>query len=935
MTSTLTIAFDEPGSTDPALVGGKSANLARLTAAGFPVPAGFTVTTTAYDRFAEANGIAAAIRSAPEGGGVAQTDARATAVRAAVAAGAVPPAIADAVVSAYAALGKDTRVAVRSSGTAEDLAEASFAGQHDTFLDVCGPEAVLDALRRCWMSLWTDRAVAYRARHGFDESAIGIAVAVQRMVEADVAGVMFTANPVSTATNEIVVNANWGLGESLVSGQVSPDEYVLCSRTRQPRRQVIGAKELRIDRDPDAASGTRTRPTTEAERASACLSDAQLAELAGLGLAVAECYDGLPTDIEWALHDGAFALVQARPITGVEFTWDDDLEAFQTRHEDADTVYTRAWSDDFSIAAITPLYYTTRTKEQSDCYLTAQKLYGHEDAAELRAVKYHKGEQYFCSNMEAAAISRILPKALRNAGSMSKIPPSWWDRVANEPFSWADHLKMHARIMLLDGRSGPYRYDRSIRERMDDGETGHGLNDAALQRLTDRALCTYIDDRLDIWKATDDDQWSAFFVYTPLAMGTIVNLLVAHYDGDVGEAFADLMSGLPEPSITMIENHEIWQFGERIKASPALRGLLDEHRGQAFFDALGEHPEGREFLADYLPWRTRRGHRGAADRDFILPRRLDDPMIDYSAFAAMMAGDGSDPLIKEAEHRAKRARRENEVVAAIRRAPLGSLKAEVFRVLQSWCLRFLAHRDDQREYLDLLAYTQRRAFLELGRRLRDAGHTDERDDVFFLGLPEAYALLEGRANVTLTRAKIAGRKRAFVSRQRMEVTLPNYIGRDGVPVLPGELIGAVHAAELDGADGSTVLPGVGTSAGSITGRARVLKDMADIVTLERGDILVCHATDPGWTPAFFIIGGLVMQTGGVLAHGSCLSREYNLPAAVVPEAVRRIPDGAWITLNGSAGTVTIAKPEPQPGVTSRCGQPVWPAGVTSRCGQPV
>jgi pyruvate,water dikinase len=909
VTSTLTIAFDDPASSDPSMVGGKSANLARLAAAGFPVPAGFTVATSAYEQFAAANAIAAVIRSAPDGSDVAETDARAAAVRTAVESGALPSAIADAITRAYAALGAGARVAVRSSGTAEDLGEASFAGQHDTFLDVCGPDAVLDAVRRCWMSLWTDRAVAYRARRGFDESAIGIAVTVQRMVAAEVAGVLFTANPVSTATSEIVVNATWGLGESLVSGQVSPDEYVLCARTLEARRRLIGTKELRIDRDPKAASGTSTRPTTEAERASACLTDAQLAELASLGLAVAECYDGLPTDIEWALEDGAFALLQARPITGVEFTWDDDLEYFQTRHEDTDTVYTRAWSDDFSIAAITPLYYTTRTKEQNDCYQTAQKLYGHDDAAALRAVKYHKGEQYFCSNMEAASIARILPRSLRNAGSMSKIPPSWWGRVADEPFSWAEHLRMHARIMLLDGRSGPYRYTQSIRERMDDVETSHGLDDAALRQLTDPALRAYIDGRLAIWKSTDDDQWSAFFVYTPLAMGTIVNLLVKHYKGDVGEAFADLMSGLPEPSITMIENHEIWQFGERIKASPTLRRLLGEYRGHAFFDALEEHPEGREFLADYLPWRTKRGHRGAADRDFILPRRADDPMIDYSAFSAMMAGDGSDPLVKEVAHRAKRIQRENEVVAAIRRSPFGSVTAEVFRVLQSWCLRFMAHRDDQREYLDLLAYTQRRAFLELGRRLREAGHTDERDDVFFLGLHEAYALLDGRANVTLSRAKVAGRKLAFERRQRMEVTLPNYIGRDGVAVLPGELIGAVRAAELDGVDG-TVLPGVGTSTGTVTGRARVLKDMADIVTLERGDILVCHATDPGWTPAFFIIGGLVMQTGGVLAHGSCLSREYNLPAAVVPEAVRRIPDGARITLDGNAGTVTITKLEP-------------------------
>jgi phosphohistidine swiveling domain-containing protein len=906
-----TIDFTDELAINHELVGGKGANLGRLTAAGFTVPTGFTISTDAYSTFLRGGGLDIQIGGLLDGidyGDADQVESVAAAIRALIVAADVPEDVLSAVSAAYASFGDERQpVAVRSSGTAEDLAEASFAGMHDTYLDIRGIEGVLDGVRRCWASLWTARATAYRYNNGFAHDEARLAVVIQQMVSAEAAGVMFTAHPVTGAVDQIIINASWGLGEAVVSGIVTPDEYTLSRETLGVLRLTIGDKKLCIVRAPE--QGTLEQETPEADRRRASLTDAQAAELGHLGRRVTEYYEGFPQDIEWAYADGHCYLLQSRPITGVELSWDEDLEYFHIGKEEDhrdEFVYTRAWSDDFSIGAITPLYYTTRTKETSDNYHAGQVLYGHQEAAAIRSWKYYKGEEYFSCNMEAAWIPRLLPPYLRNAGSMNKLPPSWWEEVKNAPFSWVDYLKTQARIVFLDGRSGPYKYTKSFQERVDDRAAAVGLTNEELRRLSDREFQRTLTDQLDRWVEADADQWAAFFIYAPFAMGTLGTLLAKWYDGDIAQAFTDLLTGLPEPSITLVENAELWKLGETIKASPLLRRLLDEHEGASFFEELANHEEGRAFLVEYEPWRIKRGHRGAADRDFILARRIDDPAIDYNAFKALMAGNSADPLQNEEEHRRKRQAREDEVYAAIARQPLGFAKLEAFKLLQSWSLRFMAHRDDEREHLDLLAYTQRRYFLEMGRRLVEQGRFGDVDDVFFLGVQESFELMNEVASPALAQAKIAGRRRNFLRRQKMEVALPPYIDSFGAPALPGEQIGAVSGASTFGEDGRTILPGAGTSGGVVTGRARVLRDMSEIGSLEKGDILVCYATDPGWTPVFLVIGGLVMATGGVLAHGSCLSREYSLPAVVVPDATSRIEDGAIITLNGDLGQVEIA-----------------------------
>src|SRR5262245_54891629 len=304
----------QAGNVSLALAGGKGANLARLLGASFSVPGGFIITTRAYQAYVAANNlenwIVEAARS-PRPDDPATLDEASGAIRARFDAGVMPPMLADAISHAYASIGCPP-AAVRSSATTEDLPEASFAGQQDTFLNVVGNEALLKAVVRCWSSLWTARAIGYRARNGIEHQGAALAVVVQKMVQSEAAGVLFTANPLTVKRTETVVDATMGLGEALVSGQVEPDHYVVNPISGRILSKTLGAKAVVIRGKPDG--GTVTLAEDAASRQA--LPDRAVIELSALGQRVARLF-GVPQDIEWAWAGGKLFLLQSRPITSL------------------------------------------------------------------------------------------------------------------------------------------------------------------------------------------------------------------------------------------------------------------------------------------------------------------------------------------------------------------------------------------------------------------------------------------------------------------------------------------------------------------------------------------------------------------------------------------------------------------------------------------
>jgi phosphoenolpyruvate synthase/pyruvate phosphate dikinase len=318
VTDAHTRPLDSLRTADTPAFGGKSASLGELLAAEIPVPPGFALSTSAFRAFLTAGGLQARIDGATGGmrsDDVGSVQAAADAIREAVCAAAVPDDVRAEIAARYAELGEPP-VAVRSSAVGEDSAEATFAGQQETYLWVRGADAVCDAVRDCWASTYSAPAMTYRARlaSGAAPLAPEMGVTIQRMVDAAVSGVMFTCNPVSGDPSVIAVNASWGFGLAVVGGEVTPDEYLVSRVTREVVRQTISAKHVEYRPAADG-SGTVARPVTEERQREACLDEEQLAALVDVARLVQRHFGG-HQDVEWAVDaDGAMFVLQSRPVT--------------------------------------------------------------------------------------------------------------------------------------------------------------------------------------------------------------------------------------------------------------------------------------------------------------------------------------------------------------------------------------------------------------------------------------------------------------------------------------------------------------------------------------------------------------------------------------------------------------------------------------------
>jgi len=909
--------FADSNATDTSLVGGKGANLAVLTQAGFPVPPGFVVGATVYGKFLEASDLRSVIGDALarlDYADPVQLEQGTAEIRRAIVDAELPDGLADEISSAYADLGDDPYVAVRSSGTLEDGADASYAGLHDSFLDIRGSGAVADAVKRCWASLWTARATSYRETKGLDHLEVTIAVVVQVMVASEIAGVMYTGHPVTTATDEIVINASWGLGEAVVASLVDPDTYVVKANTLGVKERVLGTKLLRVVRAPAGGDGetnphegTVTEPVPEPDQARFVLSDAMVSDLAEIGRRVQAHYGGLPQDIEWAYASGSWFLVQTRPLTGVEFSWDAEVdEGLWARDEGEDGyVWTRDMADENWTGAITPLMYSLRAPAWVAGHAVAARQWGHPDLATMRFFKFYKAEAYYNSKMERAILERTLPPALRkfHVSGLAKLPPEWREETLNAPFSFLTVLKQYARVETLQPQL--YKGFKTLDHYMNSDESltrAGGLSADDVRRLSDAELTRYIEGQIGYEFEYLIDLWSWFFICARDMFLLLSYMVDEWYDGDTMTALAGLVTGVPRKTKTLEANHDLWLLAETIRKDPKLLDTFARAQsGGDFLASVESFAGGPALLEQYRSFLDVYGHRGHSDRDVYYPRRAEDPSLDFNALRAMLSGvlehgdDAAipDPSARELEVYAEQQRVYDEVLERIRRKPFGSVRAELFKLVHAYCIRFILARDDERHFIDHITYSIRRGFLELNRRLVDRGLVETDRDFWFLSRAELYALFEGRAPMPLTRMKMAARQRDFDRFNEKVQIPPRYLHRG-------------HEYDFDAIEqDGDVLKGLGTARGKVSGIARVAKGLHDIGRVKKGEILIVNATDPGWTPVFSVISGIVLETGGMTAHGAMLAREYGLPAVQLAGAAQLIDDGALIEINGDTGTVVL------------------------------
>ncbi len=661
-------------SADPAAAGGKAANLGELIRAGFPVPPGFVVTTAAYDLFVDSNGLREAIARAAAGeqGGAA--------VRQAFESAPVPPEIEQELRAAYDGLGRGP-VAVRSSATAEDLPEAAFAGQQDTFLNVVGPEALADAVRRCWASLWSERASAYRRRRGLDSRAVKLAVVVQRMAAAEAAGVLFTANPVTGARDETVIEANPGLGEAVVSGRVTPDHFVLRRRRRgwAVAERRPGRREVIVRARP----GGGTEQIEGAADGAAALPERALRRLASLGAAVERRF-GRPQDIEWTWAAGRLAVVQARPMTvlpepayhprGPERVLAALFaEMFPVRPYPLDLT---TWIEAVSAAAVVPLFSMLGIAVPP-----LQRLFTVEDGVVVR----------FTGRVPFRPTPAVLLAPARLLGLSLRYDPRRWQ---------ADPLRIEAlaKVRALETRD--------------------------LQGLDWRELLDTVRQALALALPLAGAIRGRYFPQVLLAAGAL--RLALGLLGQ-GKRFGLLLSGAQ--SATLEANRALEALAARIRSEPVLADLFARHEAGRLAQALAGPPAGRAFLAELEAFLNLYGHREAALSTVLQPTWKDAPQVVLGLLKGLARAEAR----PRAGRPAWRAAQEELLAHPLLR--FQPLRSAFLRLLGTarllWRIREDTHFDVTR-ILPIL----RRALLEIGRRLAGAGALDAPEEVFHLAWRE-------------------------------------------------------------------------------------------------------------------------------------------------------------------------------------------------------
>jgi pyruvate,water dikinase len=798
----------------------------------------------------------------------------------------VPEHVARAVVAGYAQLGANVPVAVRSSATAEDLPFASFAGQQDTYLNVVGATAVLAAVRRCWASLWTDRAVAYRATQRIDPHTVRLAVVIQKMVDAALAGVLFTANSVTGRRRQAVIDASPGLGEAVVSGAVNPDHFVVNTDTGEIVERRLGDKRVVIRAKADGG-------TEHVERAAvdeACLTDGQIRALAALGARV-EAHYGAPQDIEWAIDPGGVLwLTQARPITTLF-----PLPSRAPASADDLRVYLCFTVAQGLYRPITPMGLAAFRLLAS----SASGILGFPVRDPLAGpLRYNEaGERLFIDLtgvLRSRAGRTLMPRVLdlmetRSAvilrrlcqdPRLSLVNTSWWPFVRRL-------LRIAARfkvpVTVARALVRPEAAKRHARAVGDEIAAQLVVPDAATpaERLAmvERVL---LHGTLTLMPRV---------LPTPVA-GAAMLALASKLLGDdaQGDEVQAVLRSLPD-NVTTEMDLELWTLATAIQADREavalfLRSSPDELAERYFAGALPAAAQ--HGLADFL---ARYGHRGVAEIDLGMPRWSEDPRHILGVLASYIKVDDSDQAPSAVFARGAAAAEAMIDTLVARVARRSRLRARLVRFTLRRARTLLGVRELPKFYLIVVLAAMRRQLAIVGAHLAAQGRLERADDVFFVDLVEARAGLGGQ-----DLRPLVGQRRATYALELNRRRVPRVLLSNGTEP-EAELVASAAA------DGS--LTGTPASAGRVTGIARVIVDPVG-AHLEPGEILVAPSTDPGWTPLFLIAGGLVMEMGGANSHGAVVAREYGIPAVVgVANATGHITSGQRITVDGSAGTVAI------------------------------
>ena len=874
--NSMVYSFKELVVPKPSQVGGKARNLIKLsTIDDINIPEGFCITTTAYTELFKNNKALDELLtqlSLVKINELERISEISGLIRDVIVRTSMPEKITNEIAICLAKLGEDKPYAVRSSATAEDLQTASFAGQHDTYLNIIGFDRIVKYISKCWASLFTDRAVIYRILNGFDHRKVCIAVLVQEMVFSDSSGIMFTADPITSNRKVVSIDASFGLGEALVSGLVNSDNYKVCDGKIIDKE--IASKNMGIYAKQDG--GTEKITISDDLKNKQTLTDHQILELERVARKI-EAYFSYPQDIEWCILNGSIYILQSRPIT--------TLYPLADIKNEEKRVFVSSGHMQMMTAPIKPLgmFFFNSVISAPPSQEIGGRHYidvTHDLASPIGRIIATK----LLTVIGDTLITNSVLKIVSDKQLIKKLPKGK-EKVFNlQNNSGALSIMLHAYKAYKENNSD------IIRKLINEEEKSIEKMKAEIQNLSGDEVFTYIAQDHDNRRVKLMKPPNAGVITAVMLSTNWFNSKIKKWLGEENAADTIIMS-IPN-SVTTDTGFSLIDVADVVRNYPEVIDYLNDPRDQTFFEDISKLDGGKLVCDSIKGYLRKYGMRCSGDIDITVPRWSEKPtdLIPLILNNIKNFEPGASAL-KYEQGKAQSEKRIQELVSQVEKLPRGKKKAKKIRRMASLIRNYIGYREYPKFSYMKRYLIYKEAMLKEADNLLQSGVLNEVEDIYYLHFDELRAVVNGKK---LDDQLISERKKDYEEFEKL--TPPRVMTSDG-EIITGEY-------DRDNLP-ENALPGLAVSTGIVEGRARIVKNIKD-ASLSEGDILVAEFTDPSWTPAFVSIKGLVTEVGGLMTHGAVIAREFGLPAVVsVRDATTLIKDGQLIRLNGNEGYIEI------------------------------
>ncbi|OOL11923.1 phosphoenolpyruvate synthase [Bacillus cereus] len=867
--SSFVLDFQEIEKGQLSLVGGKGLNLGELSnIQGIEVPEGFCVTTVGYEKAIEQNENLQTLLQQLTKLKLedrAQIGEMSKEIREVIMAVQIPSDVVEAVAHYLSRFGNEHAYAVRSSATAEDLPYASFAGQQDTYLNIIGKEAILQHVRKCWASLFTERAVMYRMQNGFEHNQVSICVVVQKMVFPEASGILFTADPITSSRKILSIDASFGLGEALVSGLVSADNYKV--KEGKIVDKVISTKKVAIYALKEGR--TETKQINSAQQKIQTLSEQQILQLAQIGRQI-EAYFGCPQDIEWCLVDNTFYIVQSRPIT--------TLYPIPEENDEGNHVYISVGHQQMMTDAMKPLglsffLLTTNApmrKAGGRLFVDATQRLASPASRDYLINTLGKSDPLIrdalTTIIERDDFITLLPdeEKKEKSASKSKLPVSSQPEIENDPAIVTELIK---------------NSEASLEELKQNMQLKSGVD----------VFDFILEDIQQLKKVLFNPQ-SIAVIMAGMNASTWINEKMEQWLGEKNAA--DTLSQSVQNNITSEMGLALMEVADVIRPYEEVIAYLQHVENDSFLDEFVQFKGGEKAREAIYAFLNKYGMRCSGEIDITKTRWSEKP----TTIIPMILNN-----IRDFEYGASKRKfeeglqealkKEEELIDRLQQLPDGKQKVEETKRMIRNIRNFIGYREYPKYGMINRYFIYKQALLKEAEQLVQSGVIHEVDDIYYLTFEELHEVVRTKKlNYDL------------IHKQKNDYKLYEKLTPPRIMTSDGEIITGKYKRENLPVDAIAGLP---VSSGLVEGRARVILNMED-ANLEEGDILVTAFTDPGWTPLFVSIKGLVTEVGGLMTHGAVIAREYGLPAVVgVENATKLIKDGQRIRVHGTEGYIEV------------------------------